>query len=208
MANKETPTIPGQKFGRLTVVERAENHPGQQGVRWLCQCECGNVKSIQASKVVSGVTKSCGCFQRERMGNMSRRHGMFGTRIYRIWTGMMTRCTNPRSENYPHYGGRGITVCERWTKFENFYTDMIATYRDDLSIDRIDPNGNYEPDNVRWADTGQQSRNKRNSRLIEFNGRTQNLSDWATELGVRVGTLQERLRRGWSIERAFTTKIN
>lgn len=207
MANKVTPTIPGQKFGRLTVLKRAENNPGQQGVRWLCQCECGNVKSIQAGKILNGQTKSCGCFQRERMVNMNRRHGMFGTRIYRIWTRMMTRCTNQKARNYADYGGRGIRVCERWKKFENFYADMIGTYRDGLSIDRIDPNGDYYPENCRWETATRQQRNRRITKILEFNGRRQSIADWADELAIPLGTLRERLRRGWTTERALTTKV-
>lgn len=200
--------LTGQKFGRLTVIGMAATKQKSGETNWTCRCDCGSPRTVASYKLRSGRTQSCGCLMREQVGQRNTSHGMFGTRIYRIWTGMMTRCTNERSENYANYGGRGIRVCERWKKFENFYADMIGTYRDDLSIDRIDSNGDYCPENCRWETATRQIRNRRITTILEFNGRTQSLADWADELAIPLGTLRERLRRGWSTERALTTRVN
>lgn len=133
---------------------------------------------------------------------------MSQTRIYNIWKGMLRRTTNPSDSSYPHYGGRGIAVCERWQSLENFLADMGPTYADDLSIERIDVNGDYEPGNCRWATDAEQHRNKRNSAWLEFRGHRLCAADWAKRLEINPKTLTSRLRYGWPVERALTEGVS
>lgn len=133
------------------------------------------------------------------------KHGMKHTRTYQKWNSMKNRCFNPRLKNYKNYGGRGISVCESWLKFENFLSDMgIAP--DAHSLERIDNDGNYEPGNVRWATAKEQQRNKRNSRFITYRGKTLTVAAWAEELGLPITALSKRLQYGWGVERAFSPK--
>ena len=155
--------ISGQTFGKLKVIElshiqrtKQDGTPLRQGVPyWLCECECGTVKPIRGASLKNGVQKSCGCDSR----TARLTHGMEGTKVYTVWASMKQRCQNPNHRAYHLYGGRGITVCERWQKFENFYADMGDP--DGRVIDRIDVNGNYEPGNVRWADWSTSNKNQR-----------------------------------------------
>ncbi len=133
-------------------------------------------------------------------------HGMSGTKTYRIWWGMIQRCRNPNVALWPLYGGRGIKVCNRWKKFENFYADMGAR-PDGLELDRRDSNGNYEPNNCRWTTRYEQTRNTRRNRLLTYQGKTKTLTDWAVALGINPITMRYRVRAGWDVERAFTQPV-
>lgn len=126
-------------------------------------------------------------------------------RVHSIWRGMINRTTDPKSIEWENYGGRGIRVCERWRTYRNFYDDMAPTYRRGLTLDRIDVNGDYEPENCRWATTALQARNRRNNRMVTHDGRTLCLTDWAEELGIPVDTVYRRMNRGWSVEKALFT---
>ena len=137
---------------------------------------------------------------------MNKSHGRSKTRAYAIWRSMKIRCYLPTHRGFPSYGGRGIKVCPEWMRFENFYADM-SDPPPNLSIERIDNNGNYEPKNCRWATPKEQMRNRRNSRLVTYQGRTQCSDDWAAELGIPRSTLQQRLKRGWPIEKALFPKL-
>lgn len=153
--------LTGQRFGRLTVLERAENKGAY--VCWKCRCDCGIEKIIAGYCLKSGKTQSCGCLQIERTAEAHTTHGKYHTRLHGIWTDMKARCNNPNRKAYKDYGGRGITVCEEWhNSFETFYEWAMANgYSDDLTIDRIDNDKGYSPDNCRWATMADQNKNKR-----------------------------------------------
>ena len=153
--------LAGKQFGRLKVIERAETV--NKRTKWLCECDCGNEIIAEAYNLKSGHTQSCGCLQSEAASCANKTHGMTRTRLYRIWNCMHNRCYRKSYHAFKHYGGRGIVVCDEWLHdFQAFYDWAIANgYKDDLSIDRIDPNKNYSPDNCRWATMAEQNKNKR-----------------------------------------------
>lgn len=152
---------PGDVFGRLTVVGYAERS------KWRCECVCGSITVAHTSNLTRGASKSCGCYRDE----MSTTHGMSRTREYKVWSGMIERCNNPKRSGYIHYGGRGIKVCERWMTFENFYSD-VGAIPDGATLDRVNVNGDYAPGNVRFATWSQQRRNKRTNKEVVFQNAT------------------------------------
>ena len=203
----------GQKFGRLIVYER-HGTDKNRNILWLCTCNCGQLKIVRASCLRSGDTKSCGCLRSENGHNTSSLNITHGhskrigkSRIYVIWETMIQRCTNPNNRAYIHYGGRGISICERWRKFENFIKDMKFPPTDRHQIDRIDNNSHYCPDNCQWATRKQQARNTRRNRYITFNDKTQCLSAWAEQYSMTPISLWKRLNRGWSVEKSLTTPL-
>lgn len=190
----------GRRFGRLVVVSRIQ---GVSPKRFLCICDCGRTKEATGTNLRAGHNLSCLCLQREmtsRLGSSWRRHGESASTEYASWKSMMARC-HGRHKHFYRYGGRGITVCERWHTFETFLADMGRKPDRTWSIDRIDNDGNYEPSNCRWADAITQNNNNGNVRLIEFNGESLSISQWERRVGAPV---MQRLRKGWSIERALT----
>ena len=194
--------LAGRRFGRLVVLSEAgRNLDGK--VTWLCLCDCGNTTVKSGPRLKSGVNRSCGCL----IGGRNATHRMKGTRIYRIWANMLSRTRNPNASQYAVYGGRGITVCERWQSFENFYADMGPTYTEGLTIDRINSDGNYEPANCRWATPLEQGRNTRRNKWITYSGHTLIMSEWAAALGIPYKRLVDRDARGWSPERALTEGV-
>lgn len=192
----------GNRFGRLTAVRFVEIKDFSQ--YWLFKCSCGNEKVICASRVKSGRIKSCGCLRNKTKNNY--KHGMTGTPIHKIWTNMKSRCLDPNNPNYENYGGRGITICSRWMKFENFYQDMRNKPKG-KTLDRIDNNKSYYKENCRWSTLFQQANNKRNNHLLTFKGKTQTIAEWARYLNVKYYIINNRIYRGWNVERALTTLI-
>lgn len=184
----------GQKFGKLVLIEYLKYD------NWLCKCECGNKKIIKYSNMKRGATKSCGCLKKKIDYTKSKnyKHGMRNTRMYAIWKEMKRRCLRPTANQYKDYGGRGIKVCEEWQKdFMNFYNWAINNgYNDNLTIDRIDVNGNYEPNNCRWATRKQQNNNTTRSHYITYKNKTQTIKDWSEEFNIPYKRLEYAVNRG------------
>lgn len=191
----------GQKFGRLTAVAPAF---GSKRVYWECLCECGTRKSIYGANLRRGLVKSCGCLNQEnrlRIDNKFRAHGQWNTPTYSSWQAMLGRCRRPKNKDWANYGGRGIKVCDRWLRFENFLADMGERTKG-TTLDRKDTNGDYTPENCRWATPSRQSRNTRFTRRLLIDGQTVPLADLADTSGIGASTIRERLKRGWSAEDA------
>ena len=188
----EPKDLTGLKFGRLTVIEKQGSD--RHGVKWLCECDCGNTKTTYSHRLTGGSVQSCDCFQRDYNALRFYKHGMTNTRLFNIWSSMRERCTNSNAINYKNYGGRGITICGEWHEFQNFMDWAMSNgYDKNLSIDRIDNNGNYEPSNCRWVTPKVNSNNRRNSVFATYRGETKSISDWEEQFGTYMGALRYRL---------------
>lgn len=193
--------ITGQKFGRLTALYKLHNCH-KDHTYWLCICECGNLTEVNSGNLRNNHTRSCGCLNKDTI----TKHGKFKTRLYRIWRGMKDRCHYKTCKAYTNYGARGIIVCDEWKDdFETFYNwAMDNNYRDDLTIDRIDYNKNYTPDNCRWVDRKTQNRNMRNNRNYTIDGETKCLAEWCEIMNLNYDKVYSRIMYyNWSIERAL-----
>lgn len=200
----------GKKYGRLTIVEYVGRIKNYQIVM-RCKCDCGTMsKDVILSNLKSGITTSCGCVHKERVKDALTKHGYAKSRLYNVWALMKDRCYNERNKYYKDYGGRGIKVCEEWRcSFESFQEWAHNNgYKEGLSIDRVDVNGCYEPDNCRWATAKEQARNKRNNIMLKIGGRVAPLSEWAEILNLPYHTIHMRLRNGWDVVPALTTPVN
>lgn len=204
--------LTGKRFGMLTVEEEAQPYISPKGVsctRWKCRCDCGNEKIALSHYLKNGRTNNCGCQTSKKKAKAKTVHGLNGTRIRKVWASMMNRCNNPNCYEYDIYGGRGITVCEEWKKLENFAKWAYSNgYKEsaefgECTIDRIDNNKGYSPDNCRWATAKEQGNNKRNNHFIEYNGKRQTIAQWADELGINRGTLMSRIKNRWPLEKAL-----
>ncbi len=200
--------LTGQRFGKLVVVARSHVN-GSRKVCWECRCECGGVSCPTTGNLKFGLTQSCGCGVVAATTARNYKHGFAHQKDsgYYTWKGMISRCTNPASEKYTDYGGRGIKVCERWLhSFLAFYIDMRPWERGSRSLDRKDVNGDYCPENCRWATSREQCYNKRNSRKVEYKGVVRVAAEWARLLDLPHATLLARLKRGWPTWRALGLK--
>lgn len=199
--------LTGLRFGRLTVTEMAGRRNRQ--VLWKCKCDCGKDVTVIGGNLRNNSTQSCGCLNKQNAAMRKRTHGGTDTRLYRIWHNMKNRCQNRRTKDYEDYGGRGIEVCPEWREsFEAFRDWAVANgYQDHLTIERNDTDGGYCPDNCRWVTNKEQQSNRRNNHLVTYNGKTQTLQQWVEETGIKRGTLSDRLRKGWSPERALTEPV-
>lgn len=194
----------GERYGRLTVLDefiRCSNHQS----KWKCRCDCGNIVYVRRPDLVNGKTISCGCYNRENSKKRHVKHLQCTTRLYYIWGGMMSRCTNPNNKNYYLYGGRGIKVCEDWQDSTRFMEWARANgYTDELTLDRIDFNGNYEPSNCRWVDWKTQANNKANNIFFDYKGEKKTIGQISDMTGLAYDLLYNRIRAGWTIEEATT----
>lgn len=200
--------LTGKKFGRLTVIKRAEN--GKNGhTYWLCKCICGNKTTVRSDHLKNGLIRSCGCLEDENRKTMGTTHGLTNTRLHNIWGHIIQRCTNPKCINYHRYGGRNITICDEWKNdFMTFYKwAMDNGYQKILTIDRIDNNKGYFPENCRWTTYKTQANNRRNNHLITYNGKTQTIAQWSREFNISANRIADRLKHGWSIEKALTESL-
>lgn len=195
--------LSGQKFGKLIVLRYSHNDKRRKSY-WLCRCECGNEVIVSGSNLKSGNTSSCGCGEDENRNRLMqsftdryRKHGLSESRIHKIWTHMKERCLNPRCKDYYLYGGRGISVCEEWmgeNGFEHFYEWAIANgYSENLTIDRKNVDGNYEPSNCRWADVKEQANNRRSNIRYKIGDETKTLAEWCDIYGKNYGTVYFRI---------------
>lgn len=197
--------IVGQRVGRLTVLnfDHKEKHKNNGGHTYFykCKCDCGNIVIISRGHLTSNHTKSCGCYKLQKNIERLTIHGLRNTKLYNVWCGIKNRCSNPSQISYPYYGTKGITICDEWKNdFKAFYDWSIQNgYKDNLSIDRIDVNGNYEPSNCRWATNLQQARNKSNNVYLTYKNETHCLSEWAEKLNITVDKLRNLLKKGFSI---------
>lgn len=207
---KKIQVTTGDRFpnGRLTVVSEAmpKQHPSGKHRAFTCQCDCGNVITALLSDLRSGHTTSCGCRQREVVSQLKLSHGQCRSRSHVSWSGMIQRCHNPDNPSYARYGGRGVVVCDRWRQsFSDFLKDM-GDCPTGHSIERVDNEGPYSPDNCVWATPTTQNRNKRSNVYLTFQGITRTVAEWASVLNLPASTLYSRLARGWTVQEALTTK--
>ena len=204
----------GKKFGRLLVLEETDKRSSNQTVIWKCKCDCGNIVYIDTSRLTSGNTKSCGCLSIESSKvPKTIKHGDCNVnsefhRLYYIWKGMRSRCNNKKGQKYKDYGGRGISVCEEWNEYINFKNWALSNgYRNNLTIDRINVDGNYEPSNCRWSDSITQMNNMRTNTHIEYNNETYTIAELARKYNLKQGTLIKRLNLGWNIDDALNRPV-
>lgn len=191
----------GDKKGRLTFIKECEpevNPRGKKYRRGVFLCDCGNTHNTRLSKFNCDDIESCGCLRLDNFMKKCATNPHYKTAIYNCWSNMIQRCTNTNNTDFNHYGGRGITVCEEWKDFNNFYEDMKDGHLDDLTLDRIDNNSSYNKDNCRWATRKQQGRNRRCNLYLEHKGESLCASEWAEKIGMSKACFYDRLRRGWS----------
>ncbi len=201
-----------KKFGMLTVLDMPDERQPDGRLKVWCLCECGRKNLVCKKSLKNGNSYSCGCYRRRNLEIINKKHGYavrgrFMTE-YNSWTAMKQRCYYEKSNNYHNYGGRGITVCDRWiNSFDNFISDMGLKPSNSYSLDRIDNNGNYEPGNCRWATKQQQMSGRSTSHVIEYNGIKDTIQHWAKKFGINRSTLLARLNMGWSVEESLLRKV-
>ena len=199
----------GDIFGRLKVIKKDKSHIEKSGKvrsKWLCICSCGNKVSVLGTNLRKGNTMSCGCLWKEVSQKIKTKHGLRNTRLYGIWSGIRKRTLNENCKDYKNYGGRGIYICKEWLDdFKAFYEWAISNgYKNNLTIERINVNGNYEPNNCKWATHKEQSQNTRRTNIITFNWETHCASEWERILGYNAGLIYSRQHLGWPLSKIMT----
>lgn len=208
--------LTGERFGRLVVIERAESKArsnGRMRTQWLCQCDCGNVAIVDSYNLRKGLQVSCGCFRDEEMIRRNTTHGKTDSRAYRVWSAMKSRCSNPNMPQYKYYGGRGIYVCDEWKNSFQVFNQWLMEHgydekapRGQYTVDRIDPNEPYCPENCRLVTQLEQANNLRSNRWIECNGEKHTLAEWGRITGIPAMKIRNRLDLlGWTPEKALHT---
>ena len=207
MESWELNNLNGIKFGRWSVIR--ELHRCSSGSNWLCVCDCGATREVAGKSLRNGSSRSCGCLQKELISSRNMVHGHYHTKIYGVWSLAKDRCNNPKCKHFKDYGGRGIKMCNEWSdNFEKFYIWSLGNgYSENLTIDRKDNNGNYEPGNCRWITMTDQQSNKRNNVFLTSNNKTQTVAAWSRETGVKITTLHYRIKHGWGDEGALWEKV-
>ena len=206
----------GDRFGRLTVICETKETKSIKNTclkRYVCRCDCGKTKTVLSKNLTKSKkpTRSCGCIGVELLVKMNTTHGMKHTKLYEVHHHMKLRCLNPNDTSYKDYGGRGITICEEWmgkNGFKNFMEWAVKNgYKEGLTIDRINNEGNYSPENCRWTDVKTQARNRRTNLMLKYNGITKPCVEWAETFGIKPTTLYERIYRGWDVKTALETPV-
>lgn len=196
--------ITGERFSRLTVVNFIGTDKAHHK-KWKCRCDCGNEIDVLATNLLTGRTKSCGCLRSDYAKENCTNHGETGTRLFNAWQAMIDRCQNPNHKSFNRYGGRGIKICEEWKDYVVFRSWALENgYSDELSIDRIDNNGNYEPSNCRWANWNEQNNNRSNNRILCYKGESHTVAEWSHITGIKSSTIYSRLYNGWCVELALS----
>ena len=199
--------VEGMRFDMLVACERVENSSDGK-IQHRCVCDCGNERIVKATDLRTGKIHSCGCVHWNKKYKNFSLKSPHGKRLYRIWHDMLRRCEDKRVKSYKRYGERGIAVCPEWHDFQAFYDWSLDNgYSEELTLDRVDNNKDYEPDNCRWADKYMQANNRRSNHYITYNGKRQSMKEWSRELNISYTALRSRLMRGWSAEKALTTPI-
>lgn len=207
--------LTGMVFGRLTVIERnyqkeKELNKDYKKRYWTCKCECGNETVVPTGQLTTGKTRSCGCLRNDCLAHASTTHGLsWKSRLYSIWNGMKSRCYNSNQKSFANYGARGVRICDEWMDFSSFYNWAINNGWNEsdknISIDRINVDGNYEPCNCRFVTNKQQANNKTTSHFLSFNGETHTIAEWSEIVGLDQSALYYRITHGWDVEKALTT---
>lgn len=205
--NKPLIDLTGNRYGRLVVLHQGERVGNRIG--WVCQCDCGNIKTISGKTLQNGLVKSCGCLRSETSRKKATKHLMCDTRLYDIYSNMKKRCYNSHSDHYKWYGAENKGIYEEWLGKDGFkhFADWALShgYNDSLTIDRKDNSKGYSPDNCRWVTPKQNSRNKRNNHFITYQDQTKTISEWSEIFNIPDSLLRSRLRIGWDMEKALTT---
>lgn len=202
--------LSGQRYGRYLVIKRKDSENHRLSEYWECICDCGNRRDVFGGNLRSGNSRSCGCENRENIKRIATVHGMRHTDEYRIWLGMKNRCLNSNDQNYHHYGGRGITICEEWKNdFMAFYNDMGPRPSKQHSVEREKNHLGYCKDNCKWATAEEQGNNRRNNIFFTYQGVSRTLANWCRVLKLPYKRIYYRIHRDkWSFEKAVTTPIN
>ncbi len=202
-----------QRFGRLVAINPTDDRFNKY-VIWRCRCDCGNMIYVASKNLTSGATQSCGCLAKERSEERKKKNGVKSMRLYGVWSAMKGRCNNSNDYHYRDYGGRGITVCREWNDSFNAFKDWAIKNGYDenapkgsCTLDRIDNNGSYTPQNCRWVSMKVQGRNRRTTRFITVNGATHSIAEWSELTGINLHTICKRINLGWKPEKIFSMEV-